>query len=77
MLRLLNPRDNLMSCDSPPDKVVADWPKEPIPPGAPGQITVTYNSTGKTGKQISSVVLHTNSKAGKKELTVTAEVLEN
>jgi len=67
----------ISSVSSECDCTVADWSKEPIPPGAPGQITVTYNSTGKTGKQVSSVVLHTNSKAGKKELTVTAEVLEN
>jgi hypothetical protein len=27
------------------------WPREPIPPGAKGQVTIGFNSAGKMGKQ--------------------------
>ena len=36
------------------------WPRDPIPPGASGQITVSFNSAGKMGMQNKPVTLVTN-----------------
>ncbi len=36
------------------------WPRDPIPPGASGEITVSFNSTGKMGIQNKPVTLVTN-----------------
>jgi len=37
-----------------------DWPTEPVEPGAQGQITVEFNSTGNSGQVDKSVSLVTN-----------------
>jgi hypothetical protein len=36
------------------------WPRDPIPPGANGEITVSFNSAGKSGIQNKPVKLVTN-----------------
>jgi hypothetical protein len=36
------------------------WPRDPIPPGASGEITVSFNSAGKMGVQNKPVTLVTN-----------------
>lgn len=36
------------------------WPRDPIPPGGNGEITVSFNSTGKMGIQNKPVTLVTN-----------------
>src|SRR5688572_31847854 len=36
------------------------WPRDPIPPGANGEITVSFNSAGKSGIQNKPVTLVTN-----------------
>ena len=36
------------------------WPRDPIPPGASGEITVSFNSAGKMGMQNKPVTLITN-----------------
>ena len=36
------------------------WPRDPIPPGAQGEITVSFNSAGKMGMQNKPVTLITN-----------------
>ena len=36
------------------------WPRDPIPPGASGEITVSFNSAGKMGIQNKPVTLVTN-----------------
>ena len=36
------------------------WPRDPIPPGAQGEITVSFSSAGKMGKQNKPVTLVTN-----------------
>ena len=42
---------------------VADYPKEPISPGATGEITVTYNGTGKMpGRFKKGIQVYTNCK---------------
>ncbi len=40
------------------------WPKEPISPGATGNIEVSFNTNGKTNKQSKSVTLYTNTEKG-------------
>ena len=54
---------------------VASYPKEPVAPGDGGEIEVTFNTSGKSGKQVSAVTLFSNAKHGKKVLSVTAEVI--
>lgn len=36
------------------------WPRDPIPPGGQGEITVSFSSAGKMGKQNKPVTLVTN-----------------
>lgn len=36
------------------------WPRDPIPPGASGEIAVAFNSTGKMGLQNKPITLITN-----------------
>src|SRR3990170_3142855 len=38
----------------------AKWPRDPIPPGGNGEITVAFNSTGKSGIQNKSLTPVTN-----------------
>lgn len=40
---------------------VPSFPQEPIAPGADGDITVEYNSTGKSGFQQKNIIVHANS----------------
>ena len=46
-----------VSCDC---TTLKGWPRDPVPPGASGQITVSFNSTGKIGLQNKPVTLVTN-----------------
>lgn len=55
---------------------VPEYPKEAIAPGASGEITVTFNSTGKHGKQHKTVTLSTNTVKGKEQLEITANINE-
>lgn len=36
------------------------WPREPIPPGGKGELTVSFNSAGKMGKQNKTVTVVSN-----------------
>ncbi len=51
---------------------VPDYPRDPIAPGASGDIKVKFNSAGKPGHQEKSVTLLTN--AGAATLHISAEV---
>lgn len=53
---------------------VPEWPKEPIAPGATGDIKVKFNSNGKPNKQNKSVTLTTNTATGKEVIRITADV---
>lgn len=53
---------------------VADYPKEPIPPGSEGVVEVVFNSAGKLGIQNKAVSLTTNTEKGREELRFKAEV---
>ena len=39
---------------------VPSYPKEPIPPGGEGEITVEFNSHGRTGHQDKNVLIYSN-----------------
>lgn len=41
---------------------VPDWPKEPIKPGETKEIKFTFDSTGRTGKQLKGITLSMNTK---------------
>ena len=36
------------------------WPRDPIPPGGKGELTLSFNSTGKLGKQNKPVTITSN-----------------
>lgn len=55
---------------------VADYPKEPIAPGAEGQITVTYDSSNSSGMRISKEVsVLANTSPSTTKLRIVAEVI--
>lgn len=51
---------------------VPQWPKEPIAAGAEGQITVTFNSKGKSGHQHKSVTITANTNPAETRLYIKA-----
>lgn len=53
---------------------VPKWTKEPISPGASGEILVEFNSKGKPNLQSKKVTITTNTKDGKEVLTIKAMV---
>lgn len=53
---------------------VPDWPKEPVAPGASGEIKAVFNSQGKSGPQTKQVTVTSNTEPIKNVLTITAEV---
>lgn len=50
------------------------WPKEPIAPGATGEIEVQFNSGTKKGNQTKTVTLTSNTVPNTKVLTITAQI---
>lgn len=50
------------------------WPKEPIEPGQSGEITVSFNSTGKAGNQVKSLSIIYNSEMSPTMFTIKAMV---
>lgn len=53
---------------------VSKWPKEPIAPGATGDMMVTFNSNGKPNLQSKQVTITANTEKGKKILKIKAMV---
>ena len=53
---------------------VPNWPKEPIPPGATGEIDVVFDSKGKKGKQSKRVTITSNTNPAQTFLTIKGEV---
>jgi len=53
---------------------VADWPREPIPPGKGGEITVVFDSKGKSGKVTKRVTITANTNPKSTFLTITGIV---
>jgi len=54
---------------------VPEWPKEPIKPGQEGKIAVTFNSTGKQGKQNKTITLVANTMPNTKVIALKGDVL--
>lgn len=53
------------------------WPRDPIPPGAGGEITVSFNSSGKMGMQNKPVTLVTNAiNPEANQITFTTTILD-
>src|SRR5688500_16970627 len=53
------------------------WPRDPIPPGARGEITVSFNSAGKMGMQNKPVTLVTNAvNPESNQITFTTNILD-
>lgn len=53
---------------------VPEYPKEPIAPGAEGQIMVEFNSKGKPNKQTKTVTINANTDPNPTRLTIKADV---
>lgn len=54
---------------------VPEWPKEPIKPGDEGKISVTFNSSGKQGKQNKTITIVANTNPNTKVIALKGEVL--
>lgn len=53
------------------------WPRDPVPPGAGGEITVSFNSAGKMGMQNKPVTLITNAANPEgNQITFTTNILD-
>jgi hypothetical protein len=53
---------------------VPTWPKEPIPPGASGEIKIEFNSKGKPGPQSKRVTVTANTNPTETFLEISGEV---
>lgn len=53
---------------------VADYPKNPIPPGKEGKIAIQFNSKGKTGMQTQTATVFTNTNPPTTVITINAMV---
>lgn len=51
------------------------WPRDPIAPGESAEITVSFNSTGKSGKQRKVVSLTSNSIGSNNQIVFTANII--
>ncbi|PZX49565.1 uncharacterized protein DUF1573 [Algoriphagus ratkowskyi] len=54
---------------------VPNWPKEPIAPGKTSEIKVTFNSSGKMGKQNSVVRIYSNAAEPIEKVSLISNVL--
>ena len=53
---------------------VPDYPVDPIAPGADGEITVAYNSAGKSGTQQKTINVHSNANPESITIAIEADV---
>lgn len=53
---------------------VTDFPKDPLKPGESGTIVVTFNSSGRSGKQVKVITVATNANPSMSQLTIKANV---
>lgn len=56
---------------------VPTWPKEPVAPGKSAEIKVSFNSTGKVGKQNSVVRIYSNATEPIEKVSLISNVLTN
>jgi len=50
------------------------WPKNPIKPGATGEVKVKFNTSGKLNRQQKTITLTTNTESGREVLTLKGSV---
>ncbi|MEX1132921.1 MAG: DUF1573 domain-containing protein [Flavobacteriales bacterium] len=55
--------------------VSKDWPREPVPPGGEGGITVVFDSEGRSGRQDKTVTIVANTTPPSTVLTLSGEVV--
>ena len=53
---------------------VPNWSRDPIAPGESGSIDVTFNSSGRSGKQNKAITLTANTNPSRKVINITSEV---
>ncbi|HMP98220.1 MAG TPA: DUF1573 domain-containing protein [Cyclobacteriaceae bacterium] len=51
------------------------WPRDPVPPGASADIVISFDSTGKSGKQNKVVTIISNASNQNNTLTITTNIL--
>lgn len=51
------------------------WPREPIPPGEKGEVTVTFNSAGKMGKQNKVITIFSNATNAQEKVKIITNIL--
>ena len=54
---------------------VPNWSRDPIDPGESGSIDVTFNSSGRSGKQNKAITLTANTNPNRKVINITSEVI--
>lgn len=64
----------ISGCSATCGCTVASYPKERIAPGGEGYITVTFNSSGKSGHQYQEVTVASNAQPARAKLKITAQV---
>lgn len=64
----------ISSCSATCGCTVASFPKERIAPGGEGYVTVSFNSSGKSGQQYQEVTVVSNAIPARTKLKITAQV---
>lgn len=64
----------ISSCSASCGCTVANYPKERIAPGGEGYVTVTFNSSGKSGQQYQEVTVVSNAQPSRVRLKIAAQV---
>ena len=55
---------------------VPSWPKEPIKPGESSELTFSFNSKGRTGKQSKSITIKANTENLTERLRITGNITQ-
>ncbi len=64
----------IRSCSATCGCTVASYPKDRIAPGGEGYVTVSFNSSGKSGQQYQEVTVVSNAQPARCKLKITAQV---
>lgn len=64
----------ISGCSATCGCTVASFPKERIAPGGDGYVTVSFNSTGKSGQQVQEVTVVSNAQPARSKLRIVAQV---
>ena len=64
----------ISSCSATCGCTVASYPKDRIAPGGEGYVTVSFNSSGKSGQQYQEVTVVSNAQPARTKLKIVAQV---